>query len=71
MYGEIKKEADPKEEYELEEKSKHILASFQVMKEKFQHLLIKQSQVSLFKIFIKQYIDLISIYSNTHRRLNS
>lgn len=48
MYEEIKSEKDPKEEYEFEEKSKHILASFQVMKEKFQHLLIRQSQVSVF-----------------------
>lgn len=45
MHEEIKDENDPKESYEIEEKSKLILASFQAMKEKFQHLLIKQSQV--------------------------
>ena len=45
MHEEIKDENDPKESFEIEEKSKLILASFQAMKEKFQHLLIKQSQV--------------------------
>lgn len=47
MHEEIKCEKDPKEEYEIEEKAKLYLASFQAMKEKFQHLLMKQSQVSL------------------------
>lgn len=47
MHEEIKSEHDPKEEYEIEEKSKLYLASFQAMKEKFQHLLMKQSQVNL------------------------
>jgi hypothetical protein len=52
MYEEVKSEVNPKEDYEFEEKSKHVLASFQVMKEKLQHLLIKQSQVSIKNIKI-------------------
>lgn len=45
MYEEIKDENDPKEDYEFEEQSKLFLASFQAMKEKYQYLLLKQSQV--------------------------
>lgn len=51
MYEEVKSEVNHKEDFEYEETSKHILASFQVMKEKFQHLLIRQSQVSNFNQF--------------------
>lgn len=45
MYEEIKDENDPKEEFEFGEQSKLFLASFQAMKEKYQHLLLRQSQV--------------------------
>jgi hypothetical protein len=45
MYEEIKDENDPKENYEFGEQAKLFLASFQAMKEKYQHLLLKQSQV--------------------------
>jgi hypothetical protein len=44
-YEEPKNEYDPKEEYEFEEKAKMYLASFEAMKKKYQHLLMKQSQV--------------------------
>ncbi|KAG5672194.1 hypothetical protein PVAND_002344 [Polypedilum vanderplanki] len=44
MYEEIKDENDPKEDYEFSEQAKLFLASFQTMKEKYQHLLLKQSQ---------------------------
>lgn len=47
MYEEVKDEKNPKEEHEIEEKSKLFLASFQAMKEKFQFLLMKQSQVRI------------------------
>lgn len=47
MYEEIKDENDPKEDYEFSEQAKLFLASFQAMKEKYQHLLLKQSQVSI------------------------
>jgi hypothetical protein len=45
MYEEVKSEHDPKEEFEFEEQSKLFLASFEAMKLKYKHLLLKQSQV--------------------------
>lgn len=50
MYEEVKDENDPKEDYEFEEQSKLFLAGFQAMKEKYQHLLLKQSQVNVYII---------------------
>lgn len=46
-YEDVKNEYEPKEEYELVERSKIFLASFDVMKKKFQYLLMKQAQVNI------------------------
>jgi hypothetical protein len=45
MYEEIKDENDPKEEYEFSEHAMLFLESFKTMKDKYQHLLLRQSQV--------------------------
>jgi hypothetical protein len=46
LYDEIKSEYNPKEEFEFEEQAKLFIGSFKAMQKKYQHLLIKQSQVS-------------------------
>lgn len=45
MYDEIKNEHDPSEEHGFEEQAKMFIASYKVMQKKYQHLLMKQSQV--------------------------
>lgn len=45
MYEDIKDEHDPKEEYEFEEQAKSYLGDYESMKKKYQHLILKQSQV--------------------------
>ena len=47
MYDEIKNEYDPREEFEFEEQAKLFLGSFKAMQKKYQHLIIKQSQVNI------------------------
>lgn len=45
LYGEVKDEHDPKEEYKFEEEAKMFIASYKAMQKKYQQLLMKQSQV--------------------------
>lgn len=45
MYDKIKEEHNPKEEYEFEEQAKVFLSSYGAMQNKYQQLLMKQSQV--------------------------
>lgn len=63
-YEDVKNEYNPKEEHELSEKSKMFLASFDVMKKKFQYLLMKQAQVSLQEILpmSQQILTYLNLY---------
>jgi hypothetical protein len=45
LYDKVKDEHNPKDNFEFEEKAKIFLGSYGAMKNKYQQLLLKQSQV--------------------------
>lgn len=71
MYEDIKDEHDPKEEYEFEEQAKSYLGDYESMKKKYQHLILKQSQVFIkSNVVINLIYSILSYFSNMHQHLS-
>jgi uncharacterized protein YegL len=62
LYDKIKDEHNPKENFEFEEKAKVFLGSYGAMQNKYQQLLLKQSQVRRATEYRKQSFSSFIFY---------